>query len=305
MSVESPASPVAAVPEPAMSPPTSFWRAFWRHPMGVTGLVIVLLAVLMALAPLARHHLPLKDPNYQFPQGLTPDGAPRGPGGMFPLGSDNLGRDMLSRVVWGAQISLEVGFFAIAIAMGVGVLVGVTAGAAGGWVDTLMMRLTDVVMTIPSILLAIAIVAVQGKPSEAGVFIAIGFASWTGIARIIRGQVLQVKEKEFIEAARAIGCSPLRVACRHIIPNIVPLIVVLGTIGVAGTILLDAGLSYLGLGVPPPSASWGRMIADGQNYYLSAPWILLEPAMAASIVVIGFNMLGQALQELLDPYRVS
>lgn len=286
--------------EPTSASPLPFWKNLVRHPLGLRGLLIVGGAALMALlAP----HLPIASPNYQFPNGLTAEGMPLPPGGRFLLGTDNLGRDMLSRLVFGSQVSLKIGIFAILIALCVGVLVGLIAGAAGGWIDTLLMRLTDVVMTIPSILLAIALAAAKGAPSERNVYIAIGFASWTGIARIIRGQVLQLKEREFIEAARAIGCSPARIACMHLLPNILPLIVVLGTLGAAGTILLDAGLSYLGLGAPPPDASWGKMIADGQVYYLSSPWILLQPGIAAAVVVIGFNMLGKALQEVLDPYR--
>ena len=301
MTTVSPTSPAVILPESDTVPRSSFWRGFAQHRLGMIGFAIVALTAAMAIF---ANHLPIRPPDQQFSFGLTPEGMPLPPGGKFLLGTDNLGRDMLSRLVFGSRVSLEVGIFAIVIALGMGVFVGLLSGYAGGVVDTTLMRLTDIVMTIPSILLAIALVAVRG-PSEKMVFVAIGFASWTGIARIIRGQVLQLKEKEFIEAARSIGCSPARIACRHVLPNLAPLIVVLGTLGVAGTILLDAGLSYLGLGVPPPAASWGKMIAEGQEYYLSAPWILLEPGIAAAIVVVGFNMLGQALQELLDPYRIT
>ena len=302
MSIVNPSSTASNIAATAVPKPRSFWLNLIGHPLGAWGIGIVAAAVLLAvLAP----HLPIADPDRQFAQGLTSQGMPVPPGGRFLLGTDNLGRDMLSRLIWGARISLQIGAFAILIALGVGVAVGLAAGFCGGWVDLVLMRLTDVVMTVPSILLAIALAAVHGHASEAGVYIAIGFASWTGIARVIRAQVLQVKQKEFIEAAHAIGCSPLRIATHHIFPNILPLVVVLGTVNAAGIILLDAGLSYLGLGVPPPTSSWGKMIADGQEYYLSAPWILLEPGMVAAIVVVGFNMLGQALREVLDPYRLS
>jgi peptide/nickel transport system permease protein/oligopeptide transport system permease protein len=301
MTIDTVLSP-GADSEPPIPSTDPVWRALMRHPLGLCGGLIVAAAVAAALfAPILAPH----DPDQQFATGLTSAGMPAPPGGAFLLGADNLGRDMLSRLLFGARVSLEVGIFAIVVAMGIGVLVGVASGYAGGWLDTALMRLTDVVMTIPSILLAIALAAVHGHGSEVDVFIAIGFASWTGVARLIRSQVLQVKQREFVEAARALGAGPFHIAWRHILPNILPLIVVLGTLGAAGTILLDAGLSYLGLGVPPPAASWGKMIADGQDYYISAPWILLEPGVAASVVVVGFNMLGQALQEVLDPYRLS
>jgi peptide/nickel transport system permease protein len=299
MAVESP--PPAAFADPPVPRAPALGSQFLTNRLGLTGAVIIVSTVFLAV--FARW-LPVADPNRQFARGLTSEGMPVPPGGHFLLGTDNLGRDMLSRLIYGSRVSLEVGLFAIFIALGVGVVVGLTAGYGGGWIDTALMRFTDVVMTIPSILLAIVLAAIL-KPSLADVFIAVGFASWTGIARIVRGQVLQIKEKEYIEAAVAIGCSPLRIALRHVLPNILPLIVVLGTFGIAGTILLDAGLSYLGLGVPPPTPSWGKMIAEGQDYYLSAPWILLEPGLAASLVVVGFYLLGQSLQEMLDPYRLQ
>jgi peptide/nickel transport system permease protein len=272
-----------------------------RNRLALVGLLIVGTLVVVGVG--APWLAPL-DPNKQFDQGLDEAGMPRPPGGTFALGTDSLGRDILSRLIYGARISLLVGAVAMTTAMLIGVLVGLFAGYYGGRVDFVLMRLTDIVMTIPTLLLAIALVAVLER-NVWNVFLVVGAVTWTGIARVVRGQVLALREREFVLAARAIGCSHARIIWRHILPNVLPLIVVLASLRTAYTLLLDAGLSYLGIGVPPPTPSWGVMIKDGLLYYLAAPWMIVPPALAVIVAVIGFNLLGQGLQDVLDPYQKS
>jgi len=248
---------------------------------------------------------------------------PVAPCAMFPLGSDSLGRDVLSRVIFGARISLTVGTVAMGTATAVGVLVGLLAGYFGRATGTVLMRLTDMTMTIPALLLAIAFAGlmdgrkvhlhphalpwhfldIELRRGIVSVLLVIGLVSWTGIARVVRGVVLSLKEREFVEAARAVGCSHARIIWRHILPNTLPAIIVVAAMGTAGTIALEAGLSYLGIGVPPPAPSWGGMISDGQPYLLVAPWLVLPPGLAVVLAVVGFNLLGQGLQDVLDPHH--
>jgi peptide/nickel transport system permease protein len=198
----------------------------------------------------------------------------------------------------------------------IGVLVGLYAGFYGGWVDTILMRGTDVILSLPALLLALALAGLMnGKvlvdwpvpiKLERGLFsvcLVIGVVSWTGIARVVRAQVMSLKERSFIEAARAIGCSRRRIIWRHILPNVLPAIIVLATMSVAGTILFEAGLGYLGQGVPPPAPSWGNMISDGQPYMIVCPWLVIPPGIAIILAALGFNLLGQGLQDVLDPYH--
>lgn len=278
----------------------------------LAGLIIVgIIALLGICAPWVSPHAP----HTQFAEGLDADGMPLPPCARFPLGTDSLGRDVLSRVFYGARISLTVGAVAMLTAAVIGVIIGVLAGHFGRWVDTVLMRFTDIMMTIPPLLLAIAFAGLMDgrkvkllfefelKRGLVSIFLVIGIVSWTRIARVVRAQVLSVKEREFIEAAHAAGSSNTRVICRHILPNVLPAIIVLGTMSTAGTILLEAGLSYLGIGVPPPAPSWGGMISEGQAYLLAAPWLVLPPGLAVVAAVVGFNLLGQGLQDVLDPYQ--
>jgi ABC-type dipeptide/oligopeptide/nickel transport system permease subunit len=307
----------AEVADLPAAPAASAWRALRANRLVAAGLAIIAVLVLVAagadvLAPYA--------PDKQLDDGLDADGMPLPPGGRFPLGTDNLGRDVLSRVLHGTRISLTVGAVAMLTALVIGVLVGLYAGYYGGWVDTALMRLTDVMLALPALLLAIALAGLM-KGNESGkmllswpvevrlergllsVCLVIGVVSWTGIARVVRGQVLSLKERAFVEAARAVGCSHRRIIWRHILPNVMPAIIVLATMSVAGTILFEAGLGYLGVGVPKPAPSWGNMISDGQPYMLVAPWLVIPPGLAIIVAVLAFNLLGQGLQDVLDPYH--
>lgn len=294
-----------------------------RNRMACIGGLLVLVLVGIALfAPFLSEVGLLENPLEQHSLGLNEDGLPRAPGSTFRLGTDNLGRDVLSRVIFGARISLTVGIVAMLTAVFIGVSIGATAGYFGGWVNTLLMRCTDVMMTIPGLLLAIAFAGLMdGRiihlhpdslewhsldiPLKRGlitIFLVIGIVSWTWIARVIRGQVLSLRSREFVDSARALGCSHFRIILRHIMPNILPTIIVLASLSTANTVLLDAGLSYLGVGVPPPSPSWGTMIAEGQAYFIVSPHMTIVPGIAIILTVVGFNLLGQGLQEVLDPY---
>jgi len=301
------AADLPAAPGPAA------WRALLGNRLITAGLAIIALFVFIALfaSALAPHA-----PDVQLPDGLDADGLPLAPSRQFPLGTDSLGRDVLSRGLHGTRISLTVGGVAMLTALLVGVLVGLYAGYYGRWVDALLMRVTDVMLALPALLLAIALAGLMnGKvlvawPVEVklergllSVCLVIGVVSWTGIARVVRAQVLSLKERSFVEAARAVGCSHRRILWRHVLPNVLPAIIVLASMSVAATILFEAGLSYLGVGVPAPAPSWGNMISEGQPYLLVAPWLVLPPGVAIVLGSLGFNLLGQGLQDVLDPYH--
>ena len=222
--------------------------------------------------------------------------------GGHPLGLDELGRDVLSRLLFGARVSLAVGIAVVALAGALGTLIGALSGYAGGAVDALLMRLTDVVLAFPGILLAIALVAVLG-PALSHVVVALAVIGWVGYARLVRGQVLKLREEEFVLAARAAGMPARRIVARHVLPNVLPLLVVQATLGMAGAVLAEAGLSFLGLGQPPPGASWGAMVNAGRAHLLDAPHVALFPGLAIVWTVLGLNFLGDGLVDLLDPRR--
>lgn len=297
-------APATAIPteqEDVVAPYRSHWALAWyrlrRNKMAMLGAAIVLLLILAAIfAPLLAPH----DPNQPFDQGLNLDGTPAAPSSFFLLGADTLGRDQLSRILYGARISLTIGVVANSIAMVIGVAVGLVGGYFAGWPGTLVMRVTDVMMAFPVLLLAIALVAVL-KPSLWIVIGVIAFVYWTPIARIIHGQTLGIKEREFVEAARAVGVGHLGVLLRHILPLLVPVIIVYTTLGIATNVLFEAALSYLGVGVQPPTPAWGGMISDGQSYYRSAPWLVFYPGLAIMLTVLGFSLLGDGLRDALDP----
>jgi peptide/nickel transport system permease protein len=259
------------------------------------GLLLTLLLVIAALAaPLLAPH----DPNVQ-------DTSRRleGPAPGHPLGLDDLGRDVLSRIVYGARVSLRVGFSVVVLASLIGVTLGAISGYFGGAVDVTIMRLCDILLAFPGILLAIALVAVLG-PSLNNVVLALATIGWVGYARLVRGQVLKVREMEYVTAAKALGARSLRVIVRHVLPNVINPVIVMATLGLAGAILAEAALSFLGLGVQPPTPSWGAMLTSGRRYLGLANHLAIYPGIAIMLAVMGLNFLGDGLIDALDPkYR--
>lgn len=225
-----------------------------------------------------------------------------GPTWAHPLGLDELGRDILARLVAGARVSLLVGVSVVSVSALVGLLVGGIAGYAGGWVDTVLGRIIDVLMAFPGILLAIALVAALG-PSLRNVVIALAVIGWVGYARLVRGQVLKAREFEYVQAARSLGASAPRVLLRHVLPSAYPAVIVQATLGMAGAIVAEASLSFLGLGVQPPTPSWGAMLDAGRSHLLDAPHLTVFPGLAIALLVLGFNFLGDGLRDRMDPRR--
>ncbi len=262
-----------------------------RHLAAIGGVMIAVLAFVAVCAPWLSPFDPLKAVADSL-------GDPFPPGGPYLLGTDELGRDVLSRLLHGAQISLIVAVVATSLTLVIGVTVGLVSGFLGGWVDTVLMRLTDVVLAFPALLLAIALAALF-RPGLRSILVVIGLVSWTGVARTVRGEVLSLRERDFVGAARALGATPIRVMTRHVLPNVLPTIVVMGALSTSNTILLDAGLSYLGLGVPVPIPSWGRMISESQTYYRLAPWLMISPGLAIVYAVVAFNFFGYGLLAII------
>lgn len=261
-------------------------------------MIVVVLMLLMAVAaPLIAR----QDPNsIDLINLLEP------PSGAHWLGTDVQGRDVWARLVYGARVSLMVGLISQSIALGIGVTLGLVAGFYGGWIDEVVMRLADVTLAFPTLLLLIAMAAAL-QPSLGVVFVTIGVVGWAGMARLVRGQVLVVRGLEYVQAARALGGTGRRIMLRHILPNVAGPVVIAATLGVAGAIMAEAALSFLGLGVQPPTASWGSMIADGRDLdqLRSAPWTSVAPGLAIGVAVLGFNLLGDALRDALDPRRIG
>lgn len=267
-------------------------RRLLTHRLGLIGGSVILLNVVVSvLAPWIAPHDPLKI-NIAL-RGLPPSLT-------FPFGTDDFGRDIFSRVIYGSQISLTISLFSVLAATTCGVVLGAAAGYYGRWVDNLIMRCLDAIMSFPAILLAIAIMAVRGG-SITNVIIALGFVYVPRFARIVRGSVLSLKEKEFVEASLAMGKSDLFIIRRHILPNCMAPLIVQATISLAYAILAEAALSFLGLGAPPPAPSWGNILSDARNFMLDAPWMTVFPGAAITLAILGYNLLGDALRDVLDP----
>jgi len=309
--MQSTSTPILTSPEKAVaftpvevSYSALIWRRLRRDRVAMFGAVLVGLLIIVALfAPVLAPH----DPAEQFRDGLTLDGQPvpstlfSGKGGTeFILGTDANGRDLLSRIFHGAQVSLTVGVLANLLAVTLGIIIGMTAGYLGGWVETLLMRFTDIMMAFPTLLLAMTLVAIL-KPSLWIIIVVIGLVYWTWIARVVYSQVLTLREREFVIASRALGASRRYIILHHILPQLIPVIIVWGTLGIATNVMLEASLSYLGIGVQPPTPSWGGMIQQGQSYYRAAPWLVIYPGLAIMITVFAFNLLGDGLRDALDP----
>ena len=296
----------------ARSPQELFWRRLREDRVALAGLVFIVVLVLLAVfAPLVVKIVGVPGPNVQNTGALDPFGQPVGPSGAHPFGVDDLGRDIFARVLYGARVSLEVAFIATGIAVVIGVVVGMVAGYFRGWVDTALSRLMDIVLAFPILLLAIGLASAcsLGKgclgglitPGRAVLIVVIALASWPYIGRIIRGQVLSLREKEFVEAARSLGASNTRIIFREILPNLVAPIIVYTTLVLPTNVLFEAALSFLGVGVQPPTASWGQMIAAAVPIFDSAWWYMLFPGVALVLTVLAFNLVGDGLHDALDP----
>jgi peptide/nickel transport system permease protein len=272
------------------------WRRFTRYRPGLGGLAVIL--VITAVAVFANFLSPYS------PTDVHPAMRGVGPSHAHPLGYDHVGRDILSRLIYGARIAMIVAVLATGIAVTIGVSVGSTAGYFGGRTDAVLSRIIDALMAFPTLVLLITLVAVVG-PSLVNVIVVIGATVWASYARIVRAEVLSLREQEFIQAARAIGASDRRIIWRHLVPNVVGPVIVLATLGVGGIIILEAALSFLGLGVRPPTPDWGGMLADGRAYITIYPQIVIAPGLLIAITVLAFNLLGDGLRDALDPRQLD
>ncbi|MDB5042935.1 MAG: peptide transporter permease [Candidatus Eremiobacteraeota bacterium] len=287
-----------AAPDHGVSNRTVALRRLARDPGAVAGAVVVLIVAVCAIfAPLIAR----TDPNLQnLSSTLVPPMWIAGGSGAHPLGTDNLGRDLLARIIWGSRVSAIVGICVVAIGGSIGVTAGLLAGYRRGWVDALIARITDVQLAFPLVLLAVAIVAVVG-PGLWTVIAAIGLTSWVQYVRVVRAETLSLREREFIAAAQAAGATSSRIVTRHLLPNVTSVAIVLGTFEIARAVVFESSLSFLGLGVPPTTPSWGGMLADGRQYLDTAWWVALFPGLAIMIAVMGINLLGDGLRDALDP----
>jgi peptide/nickel transport system permease protein len=268
-------------------------------PVVVGGGIVIAIVLLALLAPWISPHDPLAQvlPDRLKPPAWLPGGSPA-----YLLGTDADGRDLLSRILWGARTSLEIGLLSVILGAAIGVTSGLLAGYRGGWLDTIIGRLADIQQAIPLLILALAVIAVVGS-SILNLVLVLGAGSWLYYHRVVRGEVLAIRERPYVEAARAVGAGDRRILGRHILPNIAGSIVVIVTLELPQVILFTAGLTFLGLGVPPPTPEWGRLIFDGRDYLQSAWWLTLAPASFLVLFVLGVNLLGDALRDRLDPVR--
>ena len=255
------------------------------------GILVILLFILSFLAPLLA---PYDPGEINVREILSP------PSARHLMGTDQLGRDVLSRVIWGSRISLKVGFVAVGIAVAIGAVLGALSGYYGGWIDSLTMRFVDVMLCFPTFFLILAVIAFL-EPNIWNIMVVIGLTGWMGVARLVRAEFLTLREREFVLAARALGASDLRIIFSHILPNALTPVLVSATLGVSGAILTESALSFLGLGVQPPTASWGNILTAGKDNIEIAWWLSLYPGLAILITVLSYNLLGEGLRDALDP----
>lgn len=284
--------PAQVTEEPHRGKRPGTWTYLRRSPGAMIGLTLIVLLLFTALAA-----------DFIAPQGIDDQDLRKGlvpPGREFFLGADEFGRDMLSRIIHGARVSLRVGIIATAISALVGVSLGGIAGYFGGRIDYLIQGMIDISWAFPTVLMSIFLIAVLG-PSLLNLMIAVGLVYWGGFARVVRGQVLSLREWEFVTAARAIGANDLRIMFRHILPNIVAPVIVMTTLMMGDAILIEATLSFVGMGAQPPTPSWGSILAGGRSYLALAPWVTIFPGIAIMLTVLGFNLLGDGLRDALDP----
>jgi peptide/nickel transport system permease protein len=286
----------ATAADPAARPKGALARLAGRK-VALFGMAMIVLVILGAVfAPFLAPY----GPDEQLFDGLTLEGAPLPPDSRFLLGTDLLGRDLLSRLLYGARTSLVIGVAANGLALLIGTLVGITAGYFRGWVGAVLMRFTDLMMAFPALLLAICLAAIF-QPSLWIVAMVIALVNWVQTARVIYTETTSLAERDFIAAERTLGAGTGRILFRHILPHLVPTIIVWGTLGISTTVLLEATLSYLGVGVQPPTPSWGNIIFENQTYFQSAPWLVFIPGAAIILLALSFNLVGDALRDVLDP----
>jgi peptide/nickel transport system permease protein len=295
--------PVATGGEPIQGrgPWALAWRRLRKDRVAMASLAVIVLILLMAVFAPVFAHLTGHPPNTQYRvTGLDESGLPVAPNSEFWLGTDTLGRDLLVRIAYGARVSLGIGVLATLLTVAMGVVVGICAGYFGGWVDTVLARLIDVVLSMPFLLVAISLVSIFG-PSMVIALLVIAFFSWASVARIVRGQVLSVKEREFVEGARSLGASNSRIMFIDILPNVLAPVIIYASLLVPVVILTQAALSYLGLGIQPPTPDWGGMISDAQGVYQVAWWYLFFPSLALVVTTLAFNLLGDGIRDAVDP----
>ena len=274
------------------------WRRFRRNPQALVGLVVILLLIMLSLSADVLAPATQRDPGYDRQNLLN---AYQYPSNQHVFGTDHLGRDIAARIIHGGRITLTVGFIVVSISMFFGVALGSIAGYYAGLIDSVIMRILDVILAIPQILLAFAIAAALGRGLPS-LMIAVGVSAIPGFSRIVRGQVLSLREQEFIEAARASGAGDFRIIARHIIPNCMAPIIIQATMGIAGAILSAAGLSFLGLGMPPPTPEWGAMLSDARRFMLAGYWhMTLYPGLAIALIIFSLNLVGDGLRDAFDP----
>lgn len=269
-----------------------FWRRFRGNRFAVAGGIVVLLLFLVSL--LAPWITPYDPDSLDLYQVLMPPSADHW------FGTDELGRDVFTRVIFGAKISLKVGFVAVGIAVLVGTVIGLVSAYYGGWVDNVFMRFVDIMLCFPTFFLILAVIAML-EPSIWYIMIIIGLTGWMGVARLVRAEVLSIRERDYIMAARAIGASDLRIIFRHVLPNAMSPVLVSASLGVAGAILTESALSFLGIGVQPPTPSWGNILTSGKDYIEFAWWLSLFPGLAILVTVLSYNLLGEGIRDALDP----
>ncbi|MGO9378672.1 MAG: oligopeptide ABC transporter permease [Dissulfurispiraceae bacterium] len=269
------------------------WRRFKRNRLSVAGLVVILtIASVAVAAPIVAPYNPFAIDVYNVISA---------PSSAHLLGTDELGRDVLSRMIWGGRVSLAVGFVAVGISITIGIIIGALAGFYGKAVDAILMRLVDIMLCFPTLFLILAVIAIIG-PGIWVIMVVIGITSWMDVSRLVRAEILTLKERDFVAAARAVGASDFRIIFRHILPNALSPVFVSATLGIAGAILLESGLSFLGLGVQPPDASWGNILTSGKDYItVGAWWLSFFPGIAILITVLSYNLVGEGLRDSLDP----
>ena len=272
------------------------WREFWlalsENRLTMAGLaIVVFLLVVAAAAPILSPHNPFE---------INVDAVLLPPSLDHPFGTDDLGRDVLSRMIYGSRVSLQVGLVSAGIATILGVILGALAGYYGGWTDSVIMRFTDMMLCFPTFFLILAVIALL-DPSIINIMAVIGLTSWMGVARLVRAEFLSLKEREYVLAARSLGVGDMRIIFRHILPNAMAPVLVAATLGVAGAILTESGLSFLGLGVQAPDPSWGNILGQGKSYIQLGWWLSLFPGLAILITVLGYNLLGEGIRDAMDP----